>query len=258
MNKIAFVIVLMLALNASAMGKFQDESMPPGAKPSIGEDLSEAPKEAPTKTNVTIERIIPREVVAGETFTVTLKVTNHYTGELNILVVDPQRQGITYIGGPEPYMAKYEGLVIPLFRWKDKIQPGEAKEYAYQIKASNPGTVTFPPATVNDDFGNTFESKPAFVRIDCKPTGSCDAGKNYVNCPADCPTGSKDEACDGVEDGRIDPDCVPGADPDSAKPATTTLPATKPLKKETQAPWCNLLTLPLSSLLLTALTRKIL
>ena len=260
MRKTALLILLMLALNAAAISKFQERppNLPADAKLTAGEDISEAPAAQPAKTNITIERIIPQEVEAGDIFNVTLKVTNHHTSELNILVVDPQRQGITYVGGPEPYMVKYEGLEIPLFRWMEKIPPGQTREYGYQIRASDPGTITFPPATVNDDYGNTFESKPAFVTVECKPTGRCSPGESYINCPRDCPTGSKDDVCDGVEDGRVDPDCTSDADPDSAKAATTTLPATKPLSGEnTPVPWCNILALPLYSILLAVMRRMI-
>jgi len=36
----------------------------------------------------------------------------------------------------------------------------------------------------------------------------CVVAENNENCPDDCPTGGKDDLCDGVEDGRCDLDCV--------------------------------------------------
>lgn len=45
----------------------------------------------------------------------------------------------------------------------------------------------------------------------CLPCGDskCEVelGENYKTCPHDCPSGSKDDYCDGVADGICDPDC---------------------------------------------------
>lgn len=37
----------------------------------------------------------------------------------------------------------------------------------------------------------------------CEPKN----GENYINCLQDCPSGSADSYCDGIEDGICDPDC---------------------------------------------------
>jgi len=39
-------------------------------------------------------------------------------------------------------------------------------------------------------------------------------GENYFICPEDCPSGSLDNYCDGLDDGICDPDCMGGEDPD--------------------------------------------
>ena len=44
--------------------------------------------------------------------------------------------------------------------------------------------------------------------------GICDEGETYKTCPQDCPSGSLDGYCDRVKDGRCDPDCKNGEDPD--------------------------------------------
>lgn len=45
--------------------------------------------------------------------------------------------------------------------------------------------------------------------------GTCGTGENAVSCPADCRGGEWDNLCDGILDGRCDPDCGGGrGDPD--------------------------------------------
>ena len=51
--------------------------------------------------------------------------------------------------------------------------------------------------------------------------GTCGFPENYLTCPADCPSGSVDEYCDGVKDGICDPDCELDEDPDCRAPGPT-------------------------------------
>jgi putative hemolysin len=44
--------------------------------------------------------------------------------------------------------------------------------------------------------------------------GRCVIGENYKSCPQDCPSGQLDYYCDGLTDGRCDPDCPPTNDTD--------------------------------------------
>ena len=70
--------------------------------------------------------------------------------------------------------------------------------------------ILFPPAILNDKYGNVFESDPKTLEINCKPNGECE-------------TGSRDGICDGLADGICDPDCeeTGGYDPDCQTPAPT-------------------------------------
>jgi hypothetical protein len=261
MRVIALLVVLLIASNVAAIKMLQDNrpsDVPADAAVRVGEAVDVDPKTPPIKTDVVIERIVPEAVSAGDTFDVTLKVTNNYKDALKILLVDPQRAGIEYIGGPSTYTVEYESYVFQIFRWEETIPSGQTKSYAYKIRAGSPGTITYPPASVNDDFGNVFESRPAFTEVKCKPDGVCGPGENYVFCPGDCKTGARDDSCDGVEDGRVDPDCVMGADPDEAKPSTTTLPDWVPATRTQQSQgWCNMLALPLYALLTAVAARRI-
>ncbi|MCD6216107.1 MAG: DUF333 domain-containing protein [Candidatus Aenigmarchaeota archaeon] len=44
--------------------------------------------------------------------------------------------------------------------------------------------------------------------------GMCDKDENYGSCPQDCESGRRDGYCDGVKDGRCDPDCPEERDVD--------------------------------------------
>ncbi len=56
-----------------------------------------------------------------------------------------------------------------------------------------------------------------FVAGECGD-GTCGMPENYSTCPRDCPSGGIDGYCDKVRDGRVDPDCAEGEDPDSILP----------------------------------------
>jgi putative hemolysin len=44
--------------------------------------------------------------------------------------------------------------------------------------------------------------------------GHCGTAEDFGNCPRDCPSGEWDDYCDGVSDGKCDPNCLAGEDPD--------------------------------------------
>ena len=63
--------------------------------------------------------------------------------------------------------------------------------------------------------------------------GVCGYPENHATCQKDCPPGGLDGLCDGVKDGRCDPDCViqNTTIKDQDCPTTTTLAATNPTLK---------------------------
>jgi len=76
----------------------------------------------------------------------------------------------------------------------------------------------------------------------------CEDHESYESCTKDCSSGSKDDFCDGIDDGICDPDCIQKNDADCGKSrepeASSTPPATPvkkppiktPAKKTAQAP----------------------
>lgn len=73
----------------------------------------------------------------------------------------------------------------------------------------------------------------------------CGWPEDALSCPDDCPAGGWDMSCDGIRDGRCDPDCPDGAgDPDCGKvPGTkaVALPCALPLLAVAGAGICRLL-----------------
>jgi hypothetical protein len=65
--------------------------------------------------------------------------------------------------------------------------------------------------------GETYRTQSHPIQVQCIADQTCDVqgGENFLTCPEDCLTGLADGICDSVNDGRIDPDCLEGIDPDS-------------------------------------------
>ncbi len=54
----------------------------------------------------------------------------------------------------------------------------------------------------------------------CDSNLKCEGNENYASCSSDCQSGGRDNYCDGVQDGRCDPDCAVSGDVDCAGATT--------------------------------------
>ncbi len=100
-----------------------------------------------------------------------------------------------------------------------------------EVPATIPATTSTLPTTSTVPIKPL--STPATTSLKVFNCGNsiCDEMENYKNCPEDCPSGSLDRYCDGLEDTICDPDCYRWEDPDceshatiSATPTPTTTP----------------------------------
>ena len=57
----------------------------------------------------------------------------------------------------------------------------------------------------------------------CNHNAKCENFENFYSFPDDCPSGSKDNICDALIDGKCDPDCLEGVDPDCNIPNETVI-----------------------------------
>lgn len=217
----AFLVFAFLLRNkALAIEPFKEEpppDLPAGAEPKEVEVLEKAEDIVKKKTKLIIERVHREEIKSDETIEVTLKITNYSQEEVKFFVSETLRPGLDY---PDPIEAKtrhYQGLMIAYYSWEKNLKPGEETEIKYHLKSEGLGMILFSPALVSDEYGNVFESLPTTLKITCRTNKRCDPDENYIFCPEDCRTGSKDGVCDGVADDRCDPDCLKEVDPDCQK-----------------------------------------
>jgi hypothetical protein len=164
---------------------------------------------------LTVRRIHPARVKAGETVTITIRTVSEQDQNLQVKLYEDQRPGVEYPDSPAVNYLNYQALKIPYYTWSFDLAGRSSKEVTYSVRPRAVGTIVFTPAVAQDQYGNSFRSDSGYIIVECTPDGRCDRGENFIYCPDDCPTGSPDGTCDGIADGRSDPDCTTGADPDA-------------------------------------------
>lgn len=159
-----------------------------------------APHESPLNKTI----VIDIHIINNEDYTENLSVYE-YPGD--IIPINPNKLIIENTSGCAFC------VVPPYFLWNISINPKSNKTITYKIKPKVIGDLIISPTVAYDQNGNTFHSNPVTIKVLCNLNGVCepDIGENYFNC-RDCPSGSKDNVCDLVEDGICDPDCEPGYD----------------------------------------------
>jgi len=210
------VFTFLLRNEILAIEPFKEEppvDLPPGAIPTEVEVLQPVEEVIKKDTKLVIERIHPEQIKTEETIEVALRITNYSPEKVKFFVTEFHQPGLEYPDQIEVKIRQYQGLRVSYYRWEKTLEPGEEIEIKYHLKPKGLGMILFSPAVVNDEYGNTFESSPTTLKITCRANKKCDAGESYIFCPEDCQTGSADNVCDGVDDGRCDPDCLKGADP---------------------------------------------
>jgi hypothetical protein len=64
----------------------------------------------------------------------------------------------------------------------------------------------------------------------CNMNGICDSKESFNQCPEDCKSGLKDSFCDGIKDGKCDPDCLSSQDSDCNLPSPVVVPSNQGVK----------------------------
>lgn len=168
--------------------------------------------------DVTVTRAGPSSVSAGEDVNVTIVVESN-VNQLYSVVVEEQFTG-EYVSSDGVLVQERDPLYRPDFiRWEFNLPPGWRKELHYVVSPYQPGMMILIPTSVylENATGNYYmESDYLEVDVQCNSNGRCETaeGEDYLTCPDDCTTGIRDENCDLLGDGRCDPDCEAGYDPD--------------------------------------------
>lgn len=219
----AFLVLCSSVMAISLIKEGPPAGLPAGANVTIGESVEERVDLPVHPTNLMVERIHPANATPASLITITLKVSNRGNERVRARLTEDQRPGLQY---PDPIALRYhnyEALKIPYYSWNLTLEPGSTQTITYHVKPEAVGMIAFTAALLTDEYGNQVESAMTSIRVACIPNGVCDAGENTIFCPQDCPSGGSDGICDGSPDGKVDPDCEQGADPDSGvTPVTTT------------------------------------
>lgn len=220
------VVVLALISSVSAISLFKEEppaGMPAGANVTLGESILERQDLPVHPTRLAVERVHPANSTPATLITITLKVSNRGNERVRARLMEDQRPGLVYTDAYQVNFHNYEAMKIPYYAWNLTLEPGSTQTITYHVKPEAVGMIAFTAALLTDEYGNQVESAMTSIRVACIPNGVCDAGENTVFCPEDCPKGGSDGICDGAPDGKVDPDCEQGADPDSGvTPAAAT------------------------------------
>jgi hypothetical protein len=131
--------------------------------------------------------------------------------------------------GAVPTAESREGFDLWYYEWHVLLAPGQTTHLAYWLVPRQPGLYVIPPAQVLMN-GQVYNTASWTITVQCQADRACKAaeGENVLTCPDDCPSGAQDSICDGVLDGKVDPDCEAGADPDEGAIATQPTPGPTP------------------------------
>ncbi len=184
--------------------------------------------------DIILYRRAPARAKVGQKFWVLLQIENTGDSERHITFMERLGEAVfdqsqaeaieVWDPGPEGLPPSGEKQMLKLFyyEWKIQLPPGKSATLTYWLIPTRPGTYVISPAMLTLE-GESFRTQSFDIEILCEEDAYCDAeaGETYLNCPADCMTGSSDGICDGAEDGRIDPDCAEGYDPDAGEVPST-------------------------------------
>lgn len=220
------VAVLLLCSIVSAIPIFKDglpSNITGGANVTVAENVQEKPQTQAHPTSLFVERIHPVNATPASLITITLRVSNRGNERVRARLSEDQRPGLMYPDSTQMKYHIYEAMKIPYYSWDLTLEPGSTQTLTYHVKAEAVGMIAFTAALLTDEYGNQVESGMTSIRVSCIPNGACDVGENTIFCPEDCLSGGSDGICDGSPDGKVDPDCIQGYDPDSGiKPGATT------------------------------------
>jgi hypothetical protein len=168
--------------------------------------------------SITVTKITPEDIKQGEILTVVINIKNNGNEQVQVTVIE--QYGNAEAIEPKPIVPTTpEGMIAarpPYFKWTVTLEGNSEKKIEYKIKPLTVGDYTFSPTVVETSDGQKFYSNTPITHVKCSPNGMCevDKGENYFTCSDDCSSGSSDNICDMIRDGKCDPDCTKESDLD--------------------------------------------
>jgi len=163
---------------------------------------------------IKVIRETQNQVAIRVPFNIEISVFNSEEQSKVVAIEERIPKSFELINPNEPTITKnYNGIQVNFLKWELTIPAKSSKSVIYTIKPTQPGDITLTPTKVTDNLTQeVYQTAISQLIIKCNNNQVCEPAENYLNCPEDCPTGSKDGICDYMADEVCDPDCT--QDPD--------------------------------------------
>jgi len=163
--------------------------------------------------NVILEKTVSDTVQPNEWFSIDVRITNDNSYQITGTLYESQLSFLEY-RDYEPFVQT--GWYKPPYISVDKtVDANSYTDVSFVVKTDAIGNFLTPNSTFNVNSKTYFSNSVEFSVL-CNQNNVCekDLGEDYETCSHDCSTGSSDGECDMIKDGKVDPDCLPGYDPD--------------------------------------------
>ncbi len=162
-----------------------------------------------------------RQVQPGEWFSINVKVTNNFNESIDAYIFE-KAPSILEFKDHIPYQDPYSDYIMPYISIHKLLPANSYIEKNLTVRLASIGTFFISKTILNTETA-TYTSNPLEITVMCNQNHICESNlrENYETCSQDCPSGSQDGICDMIKDGKNDPDCLQGYDPDYKNPHCT-------------------------------------
>ncbi len=163
---------------------------------------------------VVTKTISPFQVKPGEEFLISVNIQNNLNHSVDVRIFESQPV-IFYFRDYAPFNQTEVEYVPPYISLNETIPAGASVTENFYANTSKIGVIFIESTTVNVE-SNSYFSNSLNLTVMCNQNDVCEGnlGEDIETCSQDCKSGSADGICDFIKDGRVDPDCLNGVDPD--------------------------------------------
>lgn len=179
--------------------------------PCTEESVVQVAPPLPSVNLIVTKTISAQEIRLGQPIQVTIQIQNLEVQDVNVTVQETFLPDVTY--SLPPSEGAYEGYHFQYYPWSLTVPAQSTQTISFSATPLAVGLYSFMPTLVSSGASQYNATAPS-INVVCVANSVCDSGENYLFCPADCSTGIQDTTCDMATDGKNDPDCTAGVDPD--------------------------------------------